>query len=1094
MPSIIDNSQRIMSESLKNTLNRATSFDVATGFFYFSGFNILAEHLKNIKIRILVGMAIDPNAVTELTNLARTGLVDNLPAFCSRQYSRYNNLQKKEEYINGFVNLFNGSVLSREFDDSKSQETFKMFLKKIKDGTLEIKLSKTPEHSKLYIVTNQYEQSMFGELKGVVFVGSSNFTYSGLVGQGELNNSKFDNDIYDEHMDWFQKKWDDASNIEICTENVKKEFIEEIEKRLCIFSKPSPYDIFIRILHELYGSLDKCDIQNPTKITRNKYADFKYQIDAIKFGIDCINKNSGVIIADVVGLGKSIIASAIAYNLNPTKTIIVTPPHLLEQWNEYSLDFGLRNTRVVSSGKIEDLYKDESYSEKPVLYIIDEAHRYRNESTLSYMLLHQLTRSHPENKIILLTATPYNNKPQDLYALIKLFQSPNRSTINSVDNLNKSFRELIAKYNRHYKLAKKELTDITRCEFENISKQLRMIIEPVTIRRTRIDLSEIKEYAEDLNEQGIKFPTIVGPELMQYELGEMKSLYIDTLTKLSDDFNGARYNPAKYLIDPQKFNKEYGKYFVDTDIQLFQGNMAKLVRRLLVMRFESSKMAFKKTLETLLRASKNMLEWYKKGYIVIMRQGGLPDPNSDDIEEIQEEIDSESEILNLDEIRKNGLKIPNNLFENEYYDALVKDINLLTDIKTNWFDNNNIGDDAKFATVFELIKKLINENKHRKIVIFSSFADTAEYVQTLLVKNKMKSFLYTGASSGKDRRIVVENFDASCTTIRNDYDIIVATDALSEGFNLNRAGVIINYDIPYNPTRVIQRIGRLNRINKKMFNEIFIYNLFPTEIGEEITLTKGISTLKMLLITNIVGNDTKALTQNEQLNSYFKKQFEEAKSHEEGRSWDNEFRNIYYSIKNNKELLQKIQKDIPERTKIVRKKNKHQITVSFAKKGNNYLFASASPHAKKASIVSPEKCLKYFKADKEEESYNSDIEFEKKFEFLRDELEKINPLPKGDRMKGEALSKLGRIKDLCPAAKDYVDAIMEIINTYDDLSDAEIKYIVNLKNISSNMDKVIKEVELKIPKHYLNNIKKKADAIDSQAEIIMFAEDIRNSD
>ena len=160
---------------------------------------------------------------------------------------------------------------------------------------------------------------------------------------------------------------------------------------------------------------------------------------------------------------------------------------------------------------------------------------------------------------------------------------------------------------------------------------------------------------------------------------------------------------------------------------------------------------------------------------------------------------------------------------------------------------------------------------------------------------------YTGVATKTDRIVVKQNFDASYKNEdqKNDYDIIVATDALSEGFNLNRAGAIINYDIPYNPTRVVQRIGRINRINKKMFEEISIFNFFPTDIGEQNTLIKGISTLKMLLINNIVGSDTKTLTPNETLQSYFKKQFDDADSSAAEKSWDNEYRNIYNSVKHN---------------------------------------------------------------------------------------------------------------------------------------------------------------------------------------------------
>lgn len=142
-------------------------------------------------------------------------------------------------------------------------------------------------------------------------------------------------------------------------------------------------------------------------------------------------------------MGKSVIASAVARNLDVPRTFIITPPHLLQQWRDYVVDFGIRGAVVESGGKIEMLHHQYAHSDKPALFIIDEAHRYRNELTNDYQFLHQLTRSNAENKVILLTATPYNNRPQDLFAMVKLFQTPSRSTIHSVDNLSFRFHEMV---------------------------------------------------------------------------------------------------------------------------------------------------------------------------------------------------------------------------------------------------------------------------------------------------------------------------------------------------------------------------------------------------------------------------------------------------------------------------------------------------------------------------------------------------------------------------------------------------------------------------------------------------------------------------
>lgn len=1094
MASIIDNRNKTMLESLKNSLKQAERVDILTAFFYFSGFNALAEDLKDKKIRILVGNTIDPDTIAELCRVVKEDPDESLEAYAPRGYKRLNNSQKKSFYVNSFIDMFNKSTLAEEFDSTESQSIFKMFLSKIEDGSLEIRLTGSPNHAKAYILTNKYEYSCFGDQKGVVFTGSSNFTYNGLRGQGEMNERFSDNNKYDEYSANFEELWNDSTSIDISIKDGNKDFIKELKKKLWLFAKPLPYHIFIRILFELYASIENSEIVNPSDITYGKFSNLKYQLDAIKYGVDCINKNNGVIIADVVGLGKSVIASAIAYNLDMKRTVIISPPHLVEQWNEYQQDFGLRGVRVCSSGKIEELYQAYAADPNPILYIIDEAHRYRNELSENYQLLHQLTRSHAENKVVLLTATPYNNRPQDLFALIKLFQTPSRSTINTVDNLGVRFHELIAKYNKLEKEGKKNLTKEIKIELDKLSEQLRLLIDPVIVRRSRIDLQEIKEYAEDLKLQNIQFPEVVGPELVEYDLGAIRGLYLHTLDLLSNKFICARYNPSAYLVNPEEFAKKYGLLFGEIDIQLSQRNLAKFIQRLLVMRFESSKSAFKSTLESILNSYENIRKWWDKGYVPIKKSGYLPDPDEEEIQETLDEINSIAEEgIDLNKIKKKAIPFEKALFRLEFIEAVESDIELLRGIYANWFECDDIGEDPKYNEIRRKINKLLNENSKRKIVVFSSFADTAIYVKDRLEKDGFRVLLYTGGASKLDRSIVKCNFDASCKPSEqaNDFDIIVATDALSEGFNLNRAGIIVNYDIPYNPTRVVQRIGRINRINRKMFDKIYIYNFFPTDIGEENTLIKGISTLKMLLINNIVGSDTKTLTPDETLQSYFKKQYDEANEENNDRSWDNEYRNIYNTIKHNTTLLDEVFK-IPERARVVRKGQKEDVAISFAKRGNNSLFAMAFNEAPVAKIMPPEQVLRLFKAAADEQGYDFDENLDKKFEILRNEIKKPYPKIKMDKRKSEAIDNLRQLLAVYPVEKDYLNDLIEIIQTYDDLSDGELKYLAALSIRKNNAQEVFEELKERIPVHYIIQIKTRVEAIDSQTEIIMFTEDLRS--
>jgi superfamily II DNA/RNA helicase/HKD family nuclease len=1096
MATLIDNKNQTLEDSLKNSLPQAERIDILTGYFYFSGFSMLAKELKDKHIRILVGRSIDPDAVDSLSAAIKAKPDISLDGFQDRMWYSLSRRQKVKVYTESFIQLFNKSALSDSFDSTDSQAMQLLFEEKLRNGSLEIRMTAEDNHAKVYILRNKPEFSAGGDSKGVVFMGSSNFTYSGLLGQGELNQRFADNQDYNNYQEMFDEQWDDSKAIDIQTADSNDSFIKEIERRLWIHSTPEPYKIFIRILHELYQQTDVNNIETPDSISEGKFSNLRYQLDAIQGAIDCIEKNNGVIIADVVGLGKSVIASAVARNLDIPRTFIIAPPHLLQQWRDYVLDFGIRGAVVESGGKIESLHSQYANSSKPALFIIDEAHRYRNELTNDYQYLHQLTRSNAENKVMLLTATPYNNRPQDLFAMVKLFQTPSRSTIHSVDNLSFRFHELIAKYRKLEREGKKNLTDHIKKELQKLSADLRLLIDPIIIRRSRLDLKEIKEYAEDLKNQGISFPEVVGPELVEYDLGSIRDLYTRTLVKLTEPQNGfigARYMSATYLIDRDAFIQKYKNFFEETDLQTAQKNLAQFMKRLLVMRFESSKYAFESTLRKMVKSLKTMINWWNKGYVPILKKGELSDPDDIDIDSIIEQIDNADNVpVDIESIKKIAVPIPKDMFRADFIQDVNHDIDLLETIYDEWFESGEIGFDPKQERVEKQISDLLTENKTRKIVIFSSFADTAEWVSKNLIEHGYRTLLYTGSSASVSRQVVSENFDASFEKNRqkNDYDIIVATDALSEGFNLHRAGIIINYDIPFNPTRVVQRIGRINRINKKVFDKIYIMNFFPTDVGAPITNVKNISTLKMLLINSIIGSDTKTLTPDEDLQSFFRKQYKEADNESDESSWDNEFRNIYDSVKHDANLLKEVL-SIPERTRIVRTSCDKNVSISFAKRGNGILFAMAEDGEKTATIVAPEQVLKYFKAEKEETADAGDNELDAKFEILRKKIKEPHPLPKIEGRRADALKVISFLKDNYKAEKDYLLDLFEAIKTFDDLSDGELKFIAQLDLDGNNLKAAVDELLEKFTQHYIGVIKERAEAIDRVTEVIMFTEDLR---
>lgn len=1092
--SLIDNKNQTLQDALKNALVTADSVDIAVGFFYFSGFEALAKEFKDKKIRILVGLEVDPKLISEISQKAKDGDVD-LSKYQSRD-SINSRTVKKLNYIDTFVGFMNDSDV---FDSDKANELYELYIQKVKDGSLEIRKTVDDYHGKFYLVHNKKESSQGGDFPGTVFFGSSNLSYRGLSGQGELNRSSREKSEFGEFVGQFSEMWNDSKSISIADINTKDDFIKAIMPRVWKYISPLPYHVYIRVLYELFHQEEFNSLKTPKVITNGQYIDLEYQIDAIKIVIDKLNSYDGAILADVVGLGKSIISSAVARNMD-MKTVIISPPHLIPQWEEYKEQFGIRGSKIFSSGKIQEVYDRYHESKDPILFILDEAHRYRNEDTNDYKLLHQVCRSHPENKVLLLTATPFNNDPKDVFALIKLFQTPGQSTIRSVDNLSLRYRDLIQRYkNLRREMTKGKDQESINREASEIATEQRRLIEPIIIRRSRLDLNYITRYREDLVRQNISFAEVKGPDPLEYELGELYDPYIKTLDLIikpdNAGFIGARYKPTSenYMNDEnrKKFIEKYKNEFDDVeDIRIAQTNLAKFMRRLLVMRFESSKNAFRLTLEKMIESNKLIERWWNQlGVIPIMKKGHLPDPQEYEAEDGQ--FDSFEEELELLRTKKGFLEISKDMLNPQFIEDVKHDTVLLQSIHDEWYSDPKYADlDPKLDNVIKEINKLLKENENRKIVIFSSYKDTVDYLYDMMVKRGFDRATKYTASEGTDayKKIIRQEFDASISESQqtNDFDVLIATDALSEGFNLHRAGVVINYDIPYNPTRVIQRVGRINRINKKVFDFLNIYNCFPTAIGEEETKVKSISTLKMKLINAVVGSDTKTLTQDEELVSYFKDEFDKAKKEDERLSWDTKHRENFDIASKDDELIKKVL-ELPRRSRVKRNDSKKLGTIVFGKKGQNTIFTyGLTPEDIK--VTSAEDALPIFESKLNEKGVTVDDDFTNVFNLAKDKLFAKHELPQIKGRRSSAINVLKTISEKLPHAKDYCEDIILIIKTLDDIPDGTLKDISQLKvNNIENAYKQLLQIE---PEASVRNSLEKAKNTEDAKELLLFAEQL----
>lgn len=1068
-----ENQETTVKNIANNILPDCDEVFFEVGYFYFSGFEQIFEKLRNVNIKILIGINYD----NKIFN-----------AVSSANLIKENYFKKLKEDIS------ETDILDQPF----GLESYNLFIEKIKNGSMEIRCNpKKNDHSKFFIFKHKKERSQGGINPGSVLSGSSNFTKSGFLTNLENNYHFQSKNDFEIHKKMFDKRWENS--VDIIDVNNFYDFEESVLKKTWIHQNPSPYLLYIKMLDEYFKEKENDGILMPKEFSNGKLFNIKYQEDAILKGLEIIKKHQGVIIADVVGLGKSIIGSAIAKNLGLT-TIVICPPHLKNAWEDY-MNLAQIPSNIVSRGSIPDAFNYLKI-DREHLIIIDEAHIFRNDETTDYTDLHKLCKN---NKVILLSATPFNNKPQDTFNMIKLFQMPTKTSIQSIENLSEEFKSLIKEYNGLKKLDSKKSRNSNKIKDikEKIANKIRVILSPLVIRRSRLDLQSIERYKKDLEKLKIDFPIRKDPILINYKLNNLTEIYNETIKKISsnklkkESFIGARYKSTSY-VKSEYLNEvaTRGGYEDPGLIKKSLENISDFMKRLLVRRFESCIYSFQNTLDKIISSNENILNFYEKQEIVpILKTGNIPD-----IDEIIDENDDKfsleefNEIPEIQKLKDKGMwYIHKKELNDKFYHDIKQDIKLLKDLKLKWdniLKNNFI--DPKFDKFQEVIKEKLKKEKNRKLLIFSEFADTADYLFKRLSKNNFRVFKYTSADSSKkeNRQIIIENFDASSDKQKDDYDILVATDTIAEGYNLNRAGAIFNYDIPYNPTKVIQRVGRINRINKKLFNEIYIYNFFPTDAGEIQVRTKEISQLKISMFQALFGDDTKVLTSDEELESYFADEFK--KKDQEEINPENYYENLIYNLRDYEpELIKKV-RQLDNRQRILRKSklNLDKNVIVYAKKGNESIFRVVNEKLEFSSMGTLD-YFKIFECKKDEKSFQPSENFNSKYNLILKNLFPKTAQTALDRGKKKALDRL-KISLECADSRyhSYLKDLIKVIQEFDDLPGGYLKMIRAISK--SEVNNQLKNLKKIITSDYLNKSFIRADKIDKDPEKIILSEEFLN--
>jgi superfamily II DNA or RNA helicase len=736
---------------------------------------------------------------------------------------------------------------------------------------------------------------------------------------------------------------------------------------------------------------------------------------------------------------------------------------------------------------------DEQY-----LIVVDEAHRYRNEYTIDYTILHQLCSG---NKVMLLTATPFNNRPDDIYAMLKLFQIPTKSTLKTVDNLGAKFKDLIVTYKQLQKDQREgKITDAeVSKEAGRIANEIRSIISPLVIRRSRIDLKEIPEYAEDLKQQNIQLVIPNDPVELDYDLSSLKDLYLETLDRISENdekkndgkyrFKAARYSPVLYLKEELK--EELSKLLEEkTGVELNllfgrQANVAKFMRRLLVRRFESSEYAFRMSLEYMINSSNQILKWIEnKKKMPVYKKGNLPD-----VDDFYKTDDDGNELITetYEKYEQRGFfEIDMKFIKDSFVEDIKADMALLCEIQKKWFGTEGeIKTDPKLESFKTILKSQLEKEPKRKIIVFTEFADTADYLGKELQNYGLPVFKYTSADASQGNKgIINANFNAGEKKEyqMDDYKILVATDAISEGYNLHRAGTVINYDIPYNPTRIIQRIGRINRINKKVFDELYIYNYFPTDVGESETRTKEISTLKMAMIHAIMGEDTKVLTKDEEIQSYFLEQYRKEMAKSEEVSWDVKYQKLLNAAKGTEVFEEAMQ--LPHRARTGRSVEKPRSGVlMFGKKGNDFVFKLGNSEGLVIQLTA-EEAIGLFEAEMSEKPATLSELFEPAYQVTKSHLFSSDVQDKNEKARIEAMQKVKVMLNRKALPTDYLKDLMKVIQN-DGLSGYELRFINKLKPAEYH------KLPDQIDEYYINRIIETYNHVDDGEESIILAEELK---
>jgi SNF2 family DNA or RNA helicase len=872
MPKIFDNIDLNLLPTLQETLKVSNRADFCVGYFNLRGWRLIDSLIENWKgapdecCRLLVGMHKQPQE--ELQDL----LSIHKKADGIDQQSA---IRLKKRLAEDFRKQLLWGVPTND-----DEAGLRRLARQLREKKVLVKLFiRHSLHAKLYLL---FRKDPVNPIIG--YVGSSNLTFPGLSGQGELNIDVLDSDATVKLSKWFDDRWNDRFSIDI-----SEDLIEIIESSWAREKAIQPYQIYIKMAYHLSqeARAGLSEFSIPIDIASKL---FEFQIAAVKIAAHHLNKRHGVLLGDVVGLGKTLMAAAVARTLQEQdglETLIICPPNLIPMWESYRENYRLI-ARTISLGQVEKMLPEM----RPYrIIIIDESHNLRNREGKRYRVIQDYIRA-CNSRCILLTATPYNKSFLDLSNQIRLFIPEDTDLGIRPEALLRKITE--TEFIRQHQCPVRSISAFEKSDFADDWRELMRLY---LVRRTRTFIQD--NYAKTDEKSGRKYLTFSDgtptffperiPRTIRFNLNDKKTsdqyarLYSSKVVDLINALNLPRYGLGNYIVATPEKPPTQAEAKQIQDLSRAGKRLMGFCRTNMFKRLESTGAAFLLSVSrhilrnfVFLHALENKLplplgtqdaallddriydEDTDETSIDLFAEDAAPSPSapSFSVPSTEKEYREKAELIYSQYATQYSTRFTwfhHDLFIKELAEHLLQDARALLKIiglAGDW----NFKNDAKLQALHELIA---SEHAGAKILVFSQFADTVRYLHHHLKKMSVdKIAAVTGDSSNPTETVWKFSPKSNNRKITADEElrVLLATDVLSEGQNLQDCSIVVNFDLPWAIIRLIQRAGRVDRIGQNS-PKILFCTFLPADGVERIINLRTRIRQRLSENREVVGTD-----------------------------------------------------------------------------------------------------------------------------------------------------------------------------------------------------------------------------------------------